>query len=137
MGHAQIERNEKNQLFVKLPRLEQKIRLPYDLEQMKTLISTDICSHIDIFGLDSAFISLDAENKDINRRGLLTNIKEKEAVLMHQKFENLKTFLKEVDKREESFLTGMSEVLSTYKGDAVKTLGTMTSIKYTVKRIFA
>lgn len=104
---------------------------------MKTLISTDICSHIDIFGLDSAFISLDAENKDINRRGLLTNIKEKEAVLMHQKFENLKTFLKEVDKREESFLTGMSEVLSTYKGDAVKTLGTMTSIKYTVKRIFA
>lgn len=72
--HAVLERNEKDQLFIRLPGLEQKIRLPYDLEQMRTLISTDICSHIDIFGIDSALLSLDAEQNDISRRGMLTSI---------------------------------------------------------------
>jgi hypothetical protein len=72
--HALLERNSKDQLFFKMPGMEQKIRLPYDLEQMKTLIATDICSHIDIYGIDSALLGLDAQDKDANRRGMLTNI---------------------------------------------------------------
>ncbi|MBQ3883439.1 MAG: phosphotransferase [Succinivibrio sp.] len=72
--HCILERDEKAQLFIKLPGVAHKIKLPYDLDHMKTLIATDICSHIDIFGLDSALIGLDSQDKDINRRGMLTNI---------------------------------------------------------------
>ncbi|WP_406019150.1 hypothetical protein [Succinivibrio sp.] len=63
--------------------------------------------------------------------------KEKVTSQMQQEFEILKSFLEEKNKGEENFLTGMSEVLQTYKWDAVKTLGTMTSIKYGLKSIFA
>lgn len=63
--------------------------------------------------------------------------KEKVTAQMQQEFEILKSFLEEKNKGEENFLTGMSEVLQTYKWDAVKTLGTMTSIKFGLKSIFA
>ncbi len=72
--HALLERNDKDQLYIKLPGMQQRVKLPYDLEQMKTLIATDICSHIDIYGIDAALLGLDAQDKDANRRGMLTNI---------------------------------------------------------------
>ena len=63
--------------------------------------------------------------------------KEKELPLMHKEYETLKSFLEERNKKEESFLTGMTEVLKTYQWDAVKMLGTLTTIKYGIKNIFA
>ncbi|MCR5536007.1 MAG: phosphotransferase [Succinivibrio sp.] len=99
-----LKSDAEHNLFVKLPDENRFLKLPHSLETTRTMISNDICSHIDLFSLEDAYACIAAEDQEINRHNMLLNI------LGHLTGENSFERLNQFDNKElETLVTTLKD----------------------------